>query len=177
MEHLGEVNHHATGDVAVLLTAVARQFTPTSLGVIHHELHLLIHTLSHGCQLVETVGTGHHLEGDVEPAAAADIAGAVTTVVGEIEGFLARRSRRIDGFDAVRVGIVVTRGIGGIGLDEVDDRLSRQSVRKAQEQRGNEKFNGYSHIGRVYGDNSVSRHSNDSRVHSLWQWAGAPHDR
>ena len=178
MEHLREVAGHAAGDIPVLLAPVARQFAPAALGVLHHEFHLLIHALSRGCQFVETVSKGHHLKGDVEAAAAADIARTMTAVVGEVERLLACRGRRVDGCDGVWIGVIVARGIGGIGLDQVDDRLSPQSLGDTKEQSGYEQFrNGHSHSGKVYGDNSFSHHASDSTGRSLSVWAGAPHGR
>ena len=134
MEHLGEVEHHSAGYCAMLLASIARQLAPATLGVSHHQLHLLEHTLSRRCQFIETVGMSHHLEGNVETTAAADIARTMPTVMREIEGLLACRSRCVDSLDTVGIGIVVTSGEGGISLDKVDYRLGSQSRRKPKGQ-------------------------------------------
>ena len=112
-QHLWEPFCHALADLLHLFLTKAREFSPAVLGIPHHKVHLLQHFLPFWCQLVEAVGLLHHDIGDIIAAAAADVTRAVTSVVGDIEGFLTfgRRGQRRS--DAVRIDIIVAGGIRG----------------------------------------------------------------
>ena len=110
-QYLRETFRHALTDLLKLSLANPREFTPTALGVLHDDIHLVEHFLSYGCQFFETVGLLHHHIRDIVAAAAADITRSMTSIVGDIEGLLAFGRRCERRGDTVRIHVVVARGI------------------------------------------------------------------
>ena len=73
-KHLGEVFHHALGDMAVLLLAQSSEVAPASFRVLDDDAQLVEHVLSEGCQLAQAVGLGKYAIGDVVALAVAEVA-------------------------------------------------------------------------------------------------------
>ena len=118
-QHLREPLRHALADLLELPFAKTRELSPAVLRIPHDDVHLVEHLLPLFRQLVETVGLLHHDIRDIVAAATADIARAMTPVVGDIEGLLALRRRGKGFVDAVWIDIVVAGGIRGYLPDQI----------------------------------------------------------